>query len=106
MLRWLSRWFVVCALIFALGAHWAIVQSVAWTSMVIAYSQKAPFKEALHKTFDGQHPCKLCRFVVEGQKSEQRQQTRRVVILVVCFVVQRHTLCQSRLDAGYAARIV
>src|SRR5437867_13429722 len=105
MLRWLSRWFVVFALIFALGAHWAILQSVAWTSMVIAYSQKAPLKEALQKTFDGQHPCRLCRFVAEGQKSEQRQHARPVVKLDVCFVAQRLTLFPPRLEAGYPARM-
>lgn len=42
--------------------------------MVISYSQDAPFKEALAKTFDGKHPCPLCKVVAEGKKSEKKSE--------------------------------
>ncbi len=73
MTRRLLQLMVACALILAVGAHWAVLQSVAWAGMVIAYSQNASLAEALQKTFDGDHPCKLCKAVDEGRKSEQRQ---------------------------------
>ena len=34
------------------------------------------FAEALAKTFDGKHPCKLCKFVAEGKKSEKKHQVQ------------------------------
>ena len=63
---------VVLTLTLSLGAHWAILQTVAWTGMIVSYSRDATFTEALSKTFDGRHPCKLCKFVKEGQQSEKK----------------------------------
>ena len=66
-------------LIFALGGHWTILQSVAWVTMVASYSQTAPLKAALVKTFDGEHPCSICKFVATGKKSEQKQETQKLL---------------------------
>src|SRR3989454_9501446 len=73
MLLRLSNLLVIAALVFSLGLHWMVLQSVAWIGMIVTYSQNAPLKEALVKTFDGQHPCKLCKAVQEGKKSEKKQ---------------------------------
>jgi hypothetical protein len=59
------------ALIVAVGGHWTLLQSVAWVRMAVQYSKDAPLSVALQKTFDGRHPCKLCRVVREG-KDEKR----------------------------------
>ena len=63
---------VVTTLILLIGAHWAVLQTVAWIGMAVSYSQRAPLMEALQKTFDGHHPCQLCKAVTEGKKSEQK----------------------------------
>jgi hypothetical protein len=63
---------IIVALAGSIGLHWALLQSVAWVSMVVTYSQDAPITEALAKTFDGQHPCKLCKGIAAGKKSEQK----------------------------------
>ena len=73
------RWLAVVTLTFALGVHWAILQSVAWVTMVASYSQTAPLKAALVKTFDGEHPCSICKFVAKGKKSEQKQETQKLL---------------------------
>ena len=65
---------VAAALICAIGGHWALLQSIAWTGMIINFSQNSTWKEALIKTFDGKHPCQLCKAVAEGKKSERHQQ--------------------------------
>jgi len=39
--------------------------------MVISYSHNAPLTEALAKTFDGKHPCKLCKNIAEGKRTEK-----------------------------------
>lgn len=54
----------------SLGLHWIVLQSVAWTTMVIERSCSGSLSDALSTTFDGQHPCKLCRVVQEGQSAE------------------------------------
>ena len=71
----LFKWLVAGLLILTIGGHWAVLQSVAWVGMAVSYSQNASFKEALQKTFDGQHPCKLCKVVEAGRKAEKHQQT-------------------------------
>jgi hypothetical protein len=40
--------------------------------MLVNYSQGSTLSEALTKTFDGKHPCKLCKFVRAGRKSERK----------------------------------
>lgn len=52
---------VVAAL--SLGLHYAVVQVVGWVNMTMEYSQTAPLSEALIMTFDGKHPCELCKLV-------------------------------------------
>jgi hypothetical protein len=74
----LSKWLVVVTLTLSLGAHWTLLQSVAWTGMIISYSHDGSFTEAVSKTFDGRHPCKLCKFVKEGQQSEKKQDLPKV----------------------------
>jgi hypothetical protein len=52
------------------GGHWALLQGVAWTGMVIQYAKEGSFAQALEKTFDGEHPCSLCHKVQEAKKDE------------------------------------
>lgn len=56
-----------------LGAHWLLLQSVAWVGMIIDYSQDATLSEAISMTFDGEHPCRMCLVVKEGKKAERKQ---------------------------------
>jgi hypothetical protein len=37
------------------------------------FAQTDSIGVALRKTFDGQHPCKLCKVVREGKQAEQKQ---------------------------------
>ena len=78
LLTRLTKLLLVLALTLSLGAHWALLQSVAWVGMVVNYSQDATITEALSKTFDGQHPCKLCKAVKEGKQSEKKQDVLKV----------------------------
>jgi hypothetical protein len=56
----------------SIGLHWTFMQAVAWTGMVISYAQEAPLAEAVVKTFDGQHPCALCKQIAKGKRSEKK----------------------------------
>lgn len=72
----MTKWMVVMVLTFSLGLHWAVLQSVAWVGMTVSYSRATSLGDALVKTFDGKHPCKLCKFVAEGKASEKKSESR------------------------------
>jgi hypothetical protein len=66
----LHKWLVVLALVASIGGHWAFLQSVAWVGMAVTYSKDSNLSQALEKTFDGHHLCKLCKIVRAGKKAE------------------------------------
>jgi hypothetical protein len=65
-------------LVVSLGLHWALLQTVAWTGMLITYAHDAPLHDAVAKTFDGQHPCTLCKVIQKGRAEERKQEQRQV----------------------------
>lgn len=67
---------IALALAFSIGAHWAVLQVVAWTGMVISYSQEAPLTEAVAKTFDGKHPCCLCKQIAKAKHAGKSPEYR------------------------------
>jgi len=68
----LPKLLLALALASSIGLHWAFFQTLAWAQMVISYSQNAPLSEALVKTFDGKHPCKLCKNIAESKRTEKQ----------------------------------
>jgi hypothetical protein len=73
MLRCAGRIATISALCLSIGLHWIALQSVAWTSMIVDYSKRAPLCRAIAQTFDGVHPCSLCQVVSKGNNSEKKQ---------------------------------
>jgi hypothetical protein len=65
--------FCSVALLQILGGHWAFFQTGAWIGMVVQYSQEVGLKAALGQTFDGQHPCSVCKAIQDGEKQEQKK---------------------------------
>jgi hypothetical protein len=65
---------IVVALASSIGLHWAFLQTVAWAGMIVSYAQESPLTEAVVKTFDGQHPCKLCKQIEKGKGSEKKSE--------------------------------
>lgn len=65
--------FLVAVLMISIGLHWAVLQSAAWVGMAVAYSvEKGSVVEGLSDTFDGDHPCPLCKAVEKGVESEKQ----------------------------------
>jgi hypothetical protein len=67
---------LILTLSVSIGLHWAALQSAAWMGMIIKYSHDGSFSEAIEKTFDGQHPCKLCKLVNAGKKAEKKSESK------------------------------
>jgi len=67
---------IALALASSIGLHWALLQAVAWAGMIVSYSQEAPITEAVEKTFDGRHPCCLCKQIAKEKQSEKTTELR------------------------------
>lgn len=80
LLRKLSRLIVILALAASVGGHWALLQSVAWTRMLIERAQTQSFAEAVRNTLDGRHPCEMCQRITEGQEKEQKPERQNAKI--------------------------
>ncbi len=63
---------IALALASSIGLHWTLLQAVAWAGMIVSYSQESPIGEAVVKTFDGHHPCTLCKQIAKGKQSEKK----------------------------------
>ena len=65
---------LIFVLLAGTGAHWGALQSVAWTRMLAENLRTASFIDAVSRTFDGQHPCTLCKIIASAKKSEKRME--------------------------------
>jgi hypothetical protein len=63
----------------SIGGHWIGLQSIAWASMMLNYSQQCFIAEALERTFDGKHPCDLCKSITKSKEAERKQDNERGV---------------------------
>jgi hypothetical protein len=50
-----------------------MVQEVAWVKMLVSYTRESGLKQGVIATFDGKHPCSLCKQAAEFRKQEQPQ---------------------------------
>jgi hypothetical protein len=82
-----TRGSLILALMVSIGAHWGVLQSVAWLGMIVSYSRDGSLSEAVNKTFDGRHPCRVCQ-VIKTLRSEEKQSE------------QKHLKPNVKLDVG------
>jgi hypothetical protein len=72
MLRATGYPLILLAMFSIAGGHWAVLQSMAWTGMLIEYSKGSDLGSAVSKTFGGKAPCKLCKAIEAGKQKETR----------------------------------
>jgi hypothetical protein len=72
-LRHLAKCLVIGTLFVSVGGHFALLQTLAWGNMLISYSRDASFAEAARRTFDGEHPCEMCKLVKKSRENEERK---------------------------------
>jgi hypothetical protein len=68
----LGKLVVIAAFIATTGAHWSLLQTVAWTTMLAGNLHSTSLQEALVKSFDGKHPCCLRKTIAAGKQSEKK----------------------------------
>ena len=54
------------------GGHWGVMHVIAWSNMIVDYSAQDGLIEGAKKTFDGEHPCCMCKAIEEGKKQESQ----------------------------------
>ena len=74
MLQKFGQVLLIVAVLAATGSHWIVLQSVAWTTMLADNLQNQSFTEAVQRTFDGKHPCCLCKEIAKGKQSEKKSE--------------------------------
>jgi hypothetical protein len=67
------------------GGHWAVFQAVAWSRMLVENTRAGELTQAVRKTFDGQHPCDLCRQIEKGRKAEQKPELQMLLVKLTLF---------------------
>jgi hypothetical protein len=60
------------ALFVAIGGPLALLQGVAWATMIRDYSRTGSVTAAVEKTFDGKHPCALCKKIAAQRSHEEK----------------------------------
>ena len=74
MIQRIGNLLLIVALLASTGGHWALLQSVAWTSMLAEHMQSQSLAQAMEQTFDGRHPCKLCCAIAAAKRSEKKSE--------------------------------
>jgi hypothetical protein len=58
-------------LMVSIGGQWMVLQGVAWVGMAVSYTmEEGSLGTGLSKTFDGEHPCPLCKAVQKGTQED------------------------------------
>ncbi len=60
------------------GGPWVALQTFAWARMTVDYTVKTgSVGQGLAQTFDGEHPCELCRRIQAGAEKERHDERQR-----------------------------
>jgi hypothetical protein len=78
----LTTLMMALALFLVAGGHWAMLQGVAWVSMVHDFSRGGSLTQAVEKTFDGKHPCAMCKKIAKAKNSEASGEKAPVTVKV------------------------
>jgi hypothetical protein len=51
-----------------------ILQTTAWTGMLLSRSVSTSVAQAIETTLDGKHPCALCSAIADGKQTEKQSE--------------------------------
>ena len=74
MLVRLRKILLICLLLAATGGQTALLQCVAWTSMLAGNLRTTSVSQAVQNTFDGNHPCPLCQAIARAKSTEKKSE--------------------------------
>jgi hypothetical protein len=91
MFRRIGRCIIAVVLCCSIS-HCLALQSIAWARMVVNYSQQCSFTQAIAQTFDGNHPCDLCKHVTKARDTEKKQDRQTSIAKTDLFCTTRRVL--------------
>ena len=81
---------LISMLLVSVGVPAALLQSVAWLGMSVSYSlDTGSVAKGLEMTFDGEHPCRLCRALSKGEETGRQQPKQDILKKKVQLFVER-----------------
>lgn len=83
----LLRLGIVVMVCLSLGMHRGVLQTVAWARMLADFAAERPLLEAVEMTFDGEHPCELCRIAQDKEPASPSQPLEHASGLKKLFAV-------------------
>jgi hypothetical protein len=54
-----------------LGGSYGILQTIAWSRMIVNYTSNDGLIEGIKKTFDGEHPCAMCCHIAKAKQQDK-----------------------------------
>lgn len=69
----IARRLTAVALLLLMQGPAMLVQEVAWVKMLASYTQQRGLVKGVVETFDGDHPCKLCKKAQELRRQQQQE---------------------------------
>ena len=75
--RVLQRTVPLVLILVMTGGHWMILQSVAWAKMLVDYSRHSSLKTAVEQTFDGRHPCGMCKMIQRAKQPTKKNELQQ-----------------------------
>jgi len=98
-----GKCFVVVLLVLTMGLHWTALQTVAWATMLATNLRTHSISEAVCNTFDGKHPCCMCKAIAAGKKSEKKSEaTSPVSKLEFPPLAKEFVLVSPKLEAAFS----
>jgi hypothetical protein len=103
---------LIVAVLTATGTHWLVLQSVAWTTMLASNLHATSLTQAVERTFDGKHPCCLCRQIAKTRQAERQSDVQLELkklefpLLSSAFVFSAPTFYWETLAPGEAGKLL
>ncbi len=72
MFKKIAHVLLIVAVLSATGSHWLVLQGIAWSTMLVDRVHTESLSAALESTFDGHHPCCLCKKISEDRQKETK----------------------------------
>ena len=71
-LRFLRIILVLSGCLHLCGGHYGVMQMFAWGKMIVDYSSEKGVVAGISETFDGQHPCELCKSIAKAKSDDTK----------------------------------
>jgi hypothetical protein len=69
-----AKFLAVIALVIMTGFQWTALQTFAWATMLANNLRTQSVSEAVCETFDGNHPCPICKAIAAAKKSQKKSE--------------------------------